>query len=261
MVTIKSERDIQHLRDAGRLLAGILRRVTERVKPGIQTIELDAYAETLIRQEGAEPSFKHYRQSQHDPPYPTTICASVNNEVVHAPASKRILKEGDIVGIDIGLKMPLPHRAYFVDMAVTVPVGKVSSEAEKLLRVTREALNFGIQQVKPGGFLQDISRVIQEHIESQGFSVVRGMVGHGVGFAVHEDPQVPNFVSPHFPNIELKKGMVLAIEPMVNAGSYEIRTLDDGWTVVTADGSLSAHFEHTVAVKEDGYEILTKREE
>lgn len=258
MKYVKNEKDIEHLRTAGKILASVLGEVQKLVRVEVTTQELDAYAEKRICELGALPSFKGYRNSTNEPEFPTTLCTSVNNEIVHAPASSRILKKGDIVGIDIGLKFHRDGRDYFVDMARTVGVGKISREAKKLLLVTEKSLDIGLKHVRPGNYISDIGKAIQAYVESHGFSVVRALVGHGVGYEVHEEPRVPNYYSDRMPAIEIQKGMVLAIEPMVNMGSYEIETLDDGWTVVTKDGSLSAHFEHTVAVTEKGCEILTQ---
>lgn len=258
MVTIKTEKDIEHLRAAGKILAAVLREVEKSVKPGVKTLVLDQLAERCIKKYVAEPSFKNYQNTTEDPPFPTTLCTSINDEVVHAPASSRILEDGDIVGIDVGLKYLADGREYFVDMAKTIPVGSISQEAKKLIQVTRDSLEKGIEQMKPGNTIIDIGRVIQEYVESQGFSIVRNLTGHGVGYKVHEDPLIPNYASPKIQKVVLRKGMVLAIEPMVNAGSHEVASLNDGWTIVTVDGSLSAHFEHTVCITDDGYEILTK---
>ncbi len=258
MITIKTEKDILNLKQAGKILAGVLDEVIKQVKPGVKTAELDALAEKLILEHGCLPSFKEYSERDGVPKFPSTLCTSVNQEVVHAPASGRLLKNGDIVGIDIGLRIKAGGRNYFVDMSKTVPVGKINRRAKKLIKVTERALELGIAQIKPGSHISDISRAIQQYAESQSFSVVRDLVGHGVGFAVHEPPRIPNYIEPGAPEVELKTGMVLAIEPMVNVGGWQIKTLADGWTVVTADGSLSAHFEHTVAVTEEGCKVLTK---
>lgn len=258
MVTIKTDKDIQNLKAAGKILAAVLYEVEMCVRPGVKTIALDRLAEELIKKNGALPSFKNFQNSPDDIPFPTTLCTSINEEVVHAPASDRTLEEGDIIGIDVGLQYCLDGKKYFVDMARTIPVGKVSDIAKKLIEVTKAALDLGIQEIQPGNTLKDIARAVQSHVETNGFSVVRTLTGHGVGYQVHEEPQIPNFVSPRAKNVVFKKGMVLAIEPMVNVGASDVITLDDGWTIVTRDGSLSAHFEHTVCVTDYGYEILTK---
>lgn len=257
MISLKSKKDIGYLRKAGHILASALEEIAKHIKPGVTTLELDSIGGEYIVSRGAEPSFKGYKHFQDVTPYPSAICASVNDEVVHAPASKKTLKTGDIVGLDIGLKYHVHGREYFVDMAKTFGVGKITPAAQELIAVTKKALEIGIAIVKPGNTISDIGKEVQQYVESRGFSVVRALVGHGVGFAIHEEPQIPNYYTSGMPSLVIKKGMVLAIEPMVNAGSYEVETLDDEWTIVTADGTLSAHFEHTVAVTDNGCEILT----
>ena len=248
MIIIKTPKEIELMREGGEILAKVLREVSLRVKPGVSTQELDSLAEELIIKSKGKPSFKGYKG------YPAALCASVNNEVVHGiPSSEKILKSGDIVGLDLGLE----YKGCFTDMTITVPVGKVSKIAHKLIKVTKNSLTQGIRKIEPGNFISDISRAIQDYVERQGFSVVRDLVGHGVGREVHEDPPVPNFFDPNLESVKLREGMVLALEPMINMGSYEVEVLNDGWTVVTRDGFLSAHFEHTVAVTKEGYEILT----
>ena len=257
MIALKTTTDIAHLRRAGRLLARTLDAVIRTVKPGVSTAELDALAERLIRQGGARPAFKGYRARPSDTPFPTTLCTSVNDEVVHTPAIGRKLSAGDIVGVDIGLALPAGGREYFVDMAQTVAVGGISAEAQQLLDATRGAMDAGIAAVQPGHTVRDIGAAIQAYVAPHGYGIVRRLVGHGVGFAVHEEPRVPNFVDRNEPEVVLRPGLVIAIEPMVNLGGSEIVTRTDGWTIVTKDGSLSAHFEHTVAVTENGHEVLT----
>ncbi len=258
-VIIKTQKEIEMMRQGGRILAAILSKLAESVKPGTSTGELNELAEELINWHGGESSFKNYRSSPADRPFPTTLCTSINEEVVHAPAlPSRILRQGDIVCLDLGLKYPRDKEGLFTDAAITVPVGRITKEAEKLIDVTRHALEVGITQVKPGNFIHHIARAIQKYVENQGFSVVRDLVGHGVGRKVHEPPRVPNFFDPKFKAVELKEGMTICIEPMVCVGTWQVKTLPDGWTVTTADSKLSAHFEHTVAVTKDGYEILTK---
>ncbi len=257
MIALKSPTDLKALRRAGRLLARTLDAVVAQVKPGVSTADLDALAERLIRQGGGQPAFKGYRTRPSDPPFPTTLCTSVNDEVVHTPAIGRKLSEGDIIGVDIGLALPSGGREYFVDMAQTVAVGRITPEAQQLLDVTRGAMDAGIAVVQPGKTVRDIGAAIQAYVAPHGYGIVRRLVGHGVGFAVHEEPRVPNFVDRHEPEVVLQPGLVIAIEPMVNLGGSEIFTRTDGWTIVTKDGSLSAHFEHTVAVTESGHEILT----
>ncbi|MGB9886570.1 MAG: type I methionyl aminopeptidase [Moorellales bacterium] len=246
MIILKSDRELALMREAGRIVAEVLAQLEKMVQPGITTRELDRAAESLILKRGAYPSFKGYRG------FPASICASVNQEVVHGLPGLRKLVEGDIISIDIGAEF----QGYHGDAAITLPVGRVAPEVERLLRVTREALWLGIEQARVGRRLSDISHAIQSHVEGNGFSVVREFVGHGIGRAMHEEPQVPNYGRPGR-GPRLMPGMTLAIEPMVNLGGPEVMVLADGWTVVTRDGSYSAHFEHTVAVTEDGPQVLT----
>jgi methionyl aminopeptidase len=258
-IYIKIDEEIKIMRQGGKILAQVLDELRSAVRPGVTTGELNALAEKLIAKHGATPAFKNYRPDPRGMPFPTTLCTSINEEVVHAPAlPSRSLKEGDIICLDLGLKYPAGDDGLFTDAAVTAAVGKISSEAEKLMRVTAEALEAGISQVRPGNFTSDIGRAIQGYVEKNGFSVVRDLVGHGVGKYVHEAPRVPNFFDRYEKPVELKEGMTICLEPMVCVGGPEVRTQADGWTVVTADGSLSAHFEHTVAVTKNGHEILTK---
>lgn len=246
MIIFKSEREIQHMREAGRIVALALRAVREAVAPGVTTKDLDEVAREVITSHGAIPSFKGYHG------YPGNICASVNEEVVHGIPGSRKLQEGDIVSVDCGAT----YNGFVGDSAVTIPVGKIDPVSEQLLRVTEESLYQGIAAAIVGNRLSDISHAVQVHVEAAGFSVVRDYVGHGIGRNMHEDPQIPNFGPPgHGPL--LKPGMVLAIEPMVNVGTYKVRTLKDGWTVLTADGKRSAHFEHTIAITPDGPKLLT----
>jgi methionyl aminopeptidase len=246
VVILKASWEIDLIRKSGRIVAEALARLTKLVEPGITTLDLDRLAEEYILKRGAKPAFKGYRG------YPYTLCASVNEQVVHALPSERTLKEGDIVSLDLGSIVD----GYYGDAAVTVPVGQVSDEAHRLIDVTQESLRRAIDAVHPGGRLSDISHAVQAAVEAEGFSVVRLFVGHGIGRSLHEEPQIPNFGPPgHGP--VLKTGMVLAIEPMVNAGSPDVMILEDRWTAVTCDGSLSAHFEHTVALTENGTEVLT----
>jgi methionyl aminopeptidase len=236
------------MRAANALVAEVLAELATMVAPGVTTRDLDQAAEKLVREGGAEPAFKGYRG------YPSTLCASVNDQVVHGIPSTRALNEGDIISLDMGVKL----NGFYGDSAVTVPVGKVSEEASALLRVTREALEKGIAQVRLGGRVSDIGHAIQLHVEAHGFSVVREFVGHGIGSALHEEPQIANYGEPGR-GPRLAEGMTLAIEPMVNIGRPAVKVLADGWTAVTKDGSLSAHFEHTVAVTKTGPLVLTRR--
>ena len=238
------------MREAGRLVGEVLTELAARVAPGVTTADLDDLAERRILKAGATPAFKGYHG------YPATICASVNEEVIHGiPSGRRMLNEGDVISIDVGASLD----GYFGDSAITLAVGPVSEAAATLLRVTDEALYKAIEAVKLGGRISDIGHAVQKHVEAYGFSVVREFVGHGIGQKMHEDPQVPNYGEPGR-GPRLTEGMVLAIEPMVNAGKPAVKVLADGWTAVTRDGSLSAHFEHTVAVTADGPWILTARE-
>ena|SRR3974390_235841 len=246
MIILKSPEEIEKMRKSCAIVAEILADVKQMVKPGIATIELDRRSEELARKKGATPAFKGYRG------YPFSLCTSINSEVVHGMPSAQVLKEGDVVSLDFGIL----YDGFYGDAAVTIPVGHVSRAAEKLMSVTEKSLYLAIEQAKVGNRLGDVSAEVQNHVEAAGFSIVRDYVGHGIGKALHEDPQIPNFGT-RGKGIALKAGMVLAIEPMVNEGAYEVRMLADGWTVVTADGRLSAHFEHSVAVTEDGPIILS----
>ena len=250
MIVCRSTAELDCMREAGRLVGDVLTELAAYVAPGVSTADLDALAEKRIRRAGATPAFKGYHG------YPASICASINDEVIHGiPSARRRLQEGDIVSIDVGVSL----NGYFGDSAITLPVGRVSEKTATLLRVTEEALYKAIERARPGGRVSDIGHVVQRHIEAHGFSVVREFVGHGIGQQMHEEPQVPNYgEAGHGPR--LAKGMVLAIEPMVNAGKPAVKVLADGWTAVTKDGSPSAHFEHTVAVTADEPWILTARD-
>jgi len=247
MIILKSRPEIEKMRKSNAIVAAILEELSKKIRPGVKTIELDRLSEELALKKGARPAFKGYRG------YPYSLCTSVNSEVVHGMPSERELKEGDIVSLDFGIL----NDGYYGDAAVTVPVGEITPGARKLLKITEEALYRGIAEVKAGNRIGDISSAIQGHVEAAGYSVVRDLVGHGIGKNLHEDPQVPNYGSGGR-GIELKPGMVFAIEPMVNQGTYRVEILRDGWTVVTADGKLSAHFEHSVAITENGPVILSR---
>jgi len=247
VIILKSPAEIDKMRRAGRIVAATRRSVVDAVRPGITTEQLDRVAEEHIAAAGATPNFKGYRG------FPASICASINEQVVHGIPGKRVLKEGDLVSLDFGAIW----ETYHADSAITVFCGEPpSSEAEKLVRVTEESLQAGISQVREGKRLSDIGHAVQQVVEGAGFSVVREYVGHGIGQSLHEDPQIPNYGDPGR-GPALKPGMVLAVEPMVNLGGWETRVLADDWTVVTADGGLSAHFEHTVALTDNGPEVLT----
>jgi methionyl aminopeptidase len=247
VIVCKSPAEIERMRAANALVADVLAELATMIAPGVTTLDLDVAAETLVRAGGAEPAFKGYRG------YPCTLCASVNEQVVHGIPSKRALVEGDIISLDMGVKL----NGFYGDSAVTVPVGRVSAQAETLLRITRESLEKGIAQVRLGGRISDIGHAIQLHVEAHGLSVVREFVGHGIGSSLHEEPQIANYGEPGR-GPRLAEGMTLAIEPMVNVGRPAVKVLSDGWTAVTKDGSLSAHFEHTVAVTKDGPLVLTR---
>jgi methionyl aminopeptidase len=247
MIVLKSQEEIKRIAQSCDIVARTLNAVKAIVKPGITTAEIESFADAYIRAKNAVPAFKGYRG------YPASICTSVNNEVIHGIPSDRVLKEGDILGVDLGVY----KDGFYGDAAYTFPVGKIRPEVERLLKVTEESLYIGIENARAGNRVSDISYSIQRHVESNGFSVVRAFVGHGVGSELHEEPQVPNF-GPPGRGPRLRPGMTLAIEPMVNEGGYEVLILDDGWTAVTTDGKLSAHFEHTVLVTLNEPRILTK---
>ena len=246
MIVCRSQAEIVKLRRVNQLVAEILAELRQVAAPGVTTADIDALAERRVREAGAEPAFKGYHG------YPATVCASVNEQVVHGIPSSQPLAEGDVVSIDMGAKLD----GFFGDCAVTVPVGRIEEGAAKLLQVTEEALFHGIEAVKPGARVTDIGAAVQQHVEAHGFSVVREFVGHGIGTSLHEEPQIANY-GPGGRGPRLSEGMVLAIEPMVNFGKAGVKVLSDGWTAVTRDGSLSAHFEHTVVVTAGGCEILT----
>ncbi len=250
MICLKRPEEIQRLRESNLVVAYILDKLRTKVKPGVTTLQLDRYAAQLAREKGVKAAFRGYHG------YPFSLCVSVNEEVVHGLPSTRVLEEGDIVSIDFGVL----HNGYYGDAAITLPVGRVSHEAARLLETTKNSLCDAVSQARAGKRLGDISAAVQQRVEAAGFSVVRDYVGHGIGRALHEEPQIPNFGVPG-KGIELVVGMVLAIEPMVNAGTHEVKLLDDGWTVVTLDKKYSAHYEHSVAITEDGPYILSLLEE
>ena len=248
MVILKSQHEIEIMRKANLIVAEVLQELSSLVAPGITTKDIDSFAEDYVKKKGVKAAFKGYNG------FPSSVCASVNDVVVHGiPSAKQVLKDGDIIGIDFGVCF----EGYFGDAAITLPVGDVTPEAERLMRVTNESLYKAIDMVRIGNRLSDISNAVQVHVEEQGFSAVREFVGHGIGKSLHEPPQVPNF-GPPGKGVRLEEGMVLAIEPMINAGASGVRVEADGWTAVTKDGSLSAHFEHSVAVTKDGPYILSR---
>lgn len=249
-IEIKSQREIEIMRQSATIVATVLKEISEMVQPGMTTGDLDAYAEKRIREMGATPSFKGYHG------FPGSICASINNEVVHGiPNAKKVIRAGDVLKVDTGAYF----QGFHGDSCITIAVGEVTPEAAKLIEVAEGALYKGIEQVKAGNFLMDIAGAVQDYVEANGFVVVEDFTGHGVGRNLHEEPSVFNFRTRSMPNVKLRAGMTLAIEPILNAGSKFTRTLPDRWTVVTVDNALSAQFEHTVLVTEDGYEILTDR--
>ena len=246
-IVIKTAKEVEKMRRAGEIVREVLEAVRAMVKPGVTTLELESVAEKLIEERGAKPAFKGYHG------FPCVLCTSLNDQVVHGiPSAKTVLREGDILSVDCGAVID----GYYGDSANTIPVGKVAPTTQRLLDVTQKSLQRAIETVRPGAMLGDVGAAVQEMVEAEGFSVVKEFVGHGIGTRMHEDPQIPNF-GQRGRGVRLREGMVLAIEPMVNAGGDAVRVLKDGWTAVTEDGSLSAHFEHTVAVTKDGAAILT----
>jgi len=243
---IYCEEEIGAIRKSNRIVAKILAELRRMIAPGVQTKELDEYAELRVKEMNAIPAFKGYRG------YPASLCTSINEEIVHGIPSSRRLREGDIISIDFGVQ----YEGYYGDAAVTYPVGEITPKAKKLIKAAEEAFYKGMEQMKPGKRISDISSAIQSQVESQGFSVIRAFVGHGIGFSLHEEPQVPNF-GPPGRGPKIKSGMVLAIEPMIAMGDWDVEILDDNWTAITRDRSLSAHYEHTVAITEKGPEILS----
>ena len=255
MIVRKNSKELEHMRQSGLLVWKILQDLAKMVEEGVTTQDLEAAAERMVKDAGAKPAFKGYYTQAAGSKYPYVLCTSVNEEIVHGmPSAKRKLKKGDIVSIDTGVQL----EGYFGDSAITVPVGEISEQTERLLRVTREALELAIDKARAGNRLFDICGTVQKHVEDNGFSVVREMVGHGIGTKLHEEPQVPNYVDRRNENPRLKEGMVLAIEPMVNAGAPDMKVLKDRWTAVTKDGSNSAHFEHCVAITSNGPWVLTR---
>lgn len=254
MIILKTAEEIQAARECGRLLSSVLGELIAMVRPGATTLELDTHAEKRMRELGGEPCFKGYKTPGDPVPFPSTVCTSINDEVVHAPADPpRVYRQGDLAKLDIGMR----YKGMCTDMAVTVPVGNVSEEAKRLIAATRESLMIGVGKCVNGGVISDIGKAVDKHVVAAGFSTVKALVGHGVGRYVHEDPHIPNFFDPDLPRVRIVPGMLLAIEPMVNAGRDDVRILKDGWTIIAADKRLSAHFEVTLAVTENGTEIVT----
>ena len=249
---IKTEEEIAIMREGCQILAGVMEELEKKIVVGVSGLEVDALAEKMIRDAGCEPAFKGYGADSGDP-FPGTVCFSVNEGIVHGIPTERIIKDGDMIKIDIGLE----HKKMFADMARSFLVGNVSSEAEELVEVTRKAFNKGLATVKHGSTLEEYAQAVQEYAEGRGYHMVKNLVGHGIGYNLHEAPQIPNYVSKRMNNFTFKKGMTVALEPMVNIGTEETQIADDGWTFETADGSLSAHWENTILVTERGNEILT----
>lgn len=251
---IKTDDEIRRLRASGQRLATVLSQIMDHVKPGMSTWDIDVLAERLIGEAGGTAIFKGYKAGA-GRPFPASLCTSLNNEVVHGiPRKDRMIQEGDLLKLDIGMRF----EGMVSDMARTLSIGKTSAIAEKLLLVTRESLKRGIAELRPGRPISRYAQAVQGYVEGQGFSVVRDLVGHGVGRELHEEPQVPNYVSRHMHDVVLEKGMTLALEPMINVGAFQVEVATDGWTFITADGTLSAHFEDTVVITDDGAEVLTR---
>ena len=264
MIIIKTPEEIRIMAEGGKILAKIMKELEKAVRPGVATEELDRLAEGLIFKYGGKCSFKGHQGSDNDhaEPFPACLCTSINEEIVHAVPSGRILKEGDIISLDLGLFYPSAGsgqaKGFHTDMAVTIPVGEVSPETQRLIRVTKKALKRGIKKVRPGNTIGDIGNTIQRYVESQGFNVVRDLCGHGIGRELHEDPQILNYGKRH-KGEELKEGQVLCLEPMVTVGDWKLKKSEDGFGYETKDSSLSCHFEHTIAVTKDGHQVLTEQ--
>ncbi|MDP1845478.1 MAG: type I methionyl aminopeptidase [Candidatus Moranbacteria bacterium] len=255
MITIKSKKEIEIMREGGRILAEVLRHVSKKVQPGVSAKYLDKLARELVFSMGGRPSFLNYKPGGTGQGYPAALCVSVNDEVVHGiPTEEKIIQAGDLVKLDLGVE----YKKLHTDATIMAGAGKISPVAEKIMRVTKECLELGIKKIKPGASLNDYGRAIEAHALKNNFEVVRDLVGHGVGYSIHEPPQVFNYADSRMDKVILKEGMTLALEPMINEGDYEIFLADDGWTYKTADGKLNGHWEHTVVVTKDGCEVLTK---
>ena len=257
----KSSEDIKNLTESGKLIGEILEQLAGICRPGISTYEVDKEAEKLIKKAGGRPAFKGYKTHVSDKGFPGTICASLNHELVHGiPRKSAILKDGDIFSIDIGMQWPHRKDGVYTDTALTVPIGEISANTNKLLNVTKEALERGIKAAQPGNSIASVGKAVESYVRSQGnFGIVRDLVGHGVGHAIHEDPFVPNYYDKNLESIKFEPGMVIAIEPMIALGDWRIETMSDGWTIKMADDSLSAHYEHTVIITETGNIVATRR--
>ena len=266
MAYIKNNQEIEQIKQGGKILGEILEKLGNMVKPGITAWDIDVEAERLIKEAGGRPAFKGFRGRKSEPAFPSTICASKNEELVHGIATKdKVLNEGDIFTIDIGMQWPVGcgkgenGNGFFTDTALTVPVGSVPEKTKPLMSVTKKCLEIGIEQCKVGNTVASIGKAIQEWVEPQGYGVVRDLVGHGVGHSVHEEPRVPNFYDKSLESYVLEEGVVIAIEPMITIGDYNVKTADDGWSISTSDGSLNAHQEHTVVIGKDGPIVVTRR--
>lgn len=254
MTEVRTEKEIQIMRECGALLSRGLRAAVDAARPGVMLREVDAVGEQALREGGGDPSFRGYKNRPQDKPFPSALCVSVNDEVVHAPGNRdRVLKDGDIVGLDIGVW----YRGLCTDMAVTIPVGNATHDALQLIAVTKQSMLDGIAAVHDGAAVSDIGRAVENYVKPYKYGIVRDFVGHGVGKKVHEDPHIPNFYDKKYDDIKLQSGMTVAIEPMLTARDWRVKTADDGWTIKTVDGSLAAHFEVTILVTKDGYELLT----
>jgi methionyl aminopeptidase len=264
---LKQPDEIKKISEGGKILAEILEHLAKMVTPGMTALDVDREAERLIREAGGIPAFKGYRGRKSDPPFPGTICASINTDLVHGiPTKEKILKDGDIFSIDIGMQYPANSgqgqggNGYFTDTALTIAVGEIPEPIKQLLSVTKKALEVGIAAVKIGGTIADIGKAVEQYVNSAGtYGIVRDLVGHGVGHAVHEDPRVPNFYDRELESWKIEPGVAIAIEPMITMGDYRVKVADDGWSISTVDESLSAHFEHTIVVTKDGPEVVTRR--
>lgn len=255
----KTKEEIKKIIEGGKIIGEILEEISALAKPGVSAWEIDFQAEKLIREAGGIPAFKGFKSQPGGPPFPSTICASVNEELVHGIASKdKILKDGDIFSIDIGMQYP-GKGGYFTDTALTLPIGKIPKETQKLLDVTRQSLEIGIGECQVGKTVADIGKAIQAYVDPFGYGIIRDLIGHGVGHAIHEEPRVPNYYDKSLESWVLEPGVVIAIEPMLSIGDYHVKTADDGWSISMVDGSLSAHFEHTIIITEDGPIVATRR--
>ncbi|MEK7102540.1 MAG: type I methionyl aminopeptidase [Patescibacteria group bacterium] len=259
MSSIKQPEELKLIQEGGEKIGAILAKLAKMAAPGVTLAQLDAEAERLIIESGGVPSFKGYKARAGDTPFPSTICACVNEELVHAPANRdRALLASDILSIDIGMQWPAKD-GFFTDTALTIPLGPIKKEVELLLERTQKALEIGIAEVRPGKTIADIGRAIEDYLKPFGYGIVRALVGHGVGYKVHEPPQVPNYYQKALENVKIEPGMVLALEPMVTLGTHEVKTLDDGWTIVPVDNSMCAHFEHTVIATDADPVVVTRR--